>query len=165
MALTGPYSLPQEHTKSSLRSMGVRHQKEGKTERTKEVRQEGRGAGKEGPCTLAPQACLKELEKGRMNSKATSCSQTEAPLPVHPDTAGSSVRHPCSPLSTEPQLSLTVVLYARYQSLLSEQEGMRERRSSTAHRPTIQGASPARTDLLGDWELARLPWKAKPDSS
>lgn len=83
MALTGPYSPPQEHTKSSLRSMGVQHQKEGKIERTKEVRQEGGGAGKEGPCTLAPQACLKELEKGQMNSKATSCSQTEVPLPVH----------------------------------------------------------------------------------
>lgn len=56
LVLTGPYSPLQGHTKTSLSIMGVPHQREGKTERTKEVRQEGGGAekrrGEEGPCNV-----------------------------------------------------------------------------------------------------------------
>lgn len=51
LASTGPYSPPGEHTKTSLSSMGVAHQREGKRGRAREEggmarREEGRRRGR-----------------------------------------------------------------------------------------------------------------------
>lgn len=152
LALTGPYSPLQRQTKTSLSIMGVLHQREGKTERAKEVRQEGGGAekwrGEEEPCTQAPQACLKELKKGSLSSKATSCPDTSSTdrAVYHRQARFQLQIPPTARGDTEPEFTLQQLFSMQGTSsrLMKTQEG----RPSIAHRQTIQGASPARIRAL-----------------
>lgn len=77
LALTGPYSPLQRHTKTSLSIRGggfdIRER-----ERAKAVRQEGGGAAKreeKGPCALFPKPALGKPGKRLLSSEATSCPE------------------------------------------------------------------------------------------
>lgn len=174
LALTGPYSPLQRHTKTSLSIMGVQHQREGKTERAKEVRQEGGGAekwrGEEGRAMHPGSPSLPHGNgKGIAELQGHILSRHKFHHQCTTDRAGSSFRYPCSPGSIEPEFTLQQLFSTQGTSsrLMNKQEG----RPSIANRQTIQGTSPAGSVLAGlggervDWELIRFPWKAKPDSS
>lgn len=156
------FTAPRTH-KDQSEHHGVQHQKEGKTEGAKEVRQEGGGAEKQGEAEerstyMVPQACLKELEKGLLSSKATPCLD-RSPYQCTPDRAGPSFRYRLQPREHR------TVLHARYQFLFNEQAGKEAKKS---HRQTSRGHVRLGLMLRGqrmDWGLIRFPRKAKSESS
>lgn len=79
------YSPLQGHTKTSLSIMGDRHQREGKTERAKEVRQEGgggaeNGKGKKAHVSLLPKPVFKKNKKVTAELQGHICLDSSATI-------------------------------------------------------------------------------------